>query len=379
MKFGYTKDSYPFLQKPIKISEQKWAEEIEPLVSISCLAYKHENYIRTAIEGFLMQETNFKVEILIHDDASPDRTADIIREYEAKFHQLIKPKYQKDNQFSQIGCLVGGLDLKRAQGKYIALCEGDDYWTDPYKLQKQVDFLENNPDYGMVHSDWDIIFTKNKKIIRSINKTRNIHIPKKNYFDELLLNNYIGTLTVSVRKALIVNFFELHLNKYIEWKMGDLPLWLYLAKHSKIGYIDQSFAVKRELPESLSNNKDKRKRYAYKKSGYDIRFYFANIYGCSKSTKLKLKKKYNEFNLKYSVLLGKKKEAKKSYTFLKQNESDFKKKLKYFYIFLGTKSFFVSFLLGLYLLVNEKIEEFPYGEKIKYLALFRNLMKTKIK
>ena len=117
-----------------------------PLVSISCTTYNHELYIEDALEGFLFQETNFPFEILIHDDASTDRTADIIREYEARYPTLIKPIYQTENQYSR-GNKPGLINLKRAKGEYVALCEGDDYWTDPLKLQIQVDFLEKHPDY----------------------------------------------------------------------------------------------------------------------------------------------------------------------------------------------------------------------------------------
>src|SRR5699024_5978215 len=103
-----------------------------------CTAYNHERYIAETIESFLMQKTNFRYEILIHDDASTDNTAEIIKKYEKQFPEIIKPVYQKVNQYSQ-GVNVHELIRQRAIGKYFALCEGDDYWTDSYKLQKQID------------------------------------------------------------------------------------------------------------------------------------------------------------------------------------------------------------------------------------------------
>jgi glycosyltransferase involved in cell wall biosynthesis len=139
----------PRLPKPLRITEQVWPEGTVPVVSIHCITYQHGKFIREAIEGFLMQETTFPVEILIHDDASTDGTADIIREYEAKYTQLIKPIYQTENQWSK-GNKPDQINLARAKGEFIALCEGDDYWTSPHKLQKQAEILEANPDSFMV-------------------------------------------------------------------------------------------------------------------------------------------------------------------------------------------------------------------------------------
>jgi glycosyltransferase involved in cell wall biosynthesis len=126
----------------------------EPLViSICCITYNHEPYIRQCLEGFMMQKTNFPFEVLIHDDASTDGTADIIRRYESKYPDIIKPIYQKENQYSKGVEISSTFNYPRAKGKYMAVCEGDDYWIDPLKLQKQVDFLENNPEYSMCFHD----------------------------------------------------------------------------------------------------------------------------------------------------------------------------------------------------------------------------------
>lgn len=117
----------------------------EIMVSICCLAYNHERYIRKCLDGFLMQECDFRFEVLIHEDASTDHTAEIIREYEEKYPDVIKPIYQTENQYSKKIGIGKTYQYPRARGKYIAWCEGDDYWTDPQKLQKQVDALETNP------------------------------------------------------------------------------------------------------------------------------------------------------------------------------------------------------------------------------------------
>lgn len=131
-----------------------------PLVSICCITYNHAHFIRKCLDGFLMQKTPLCVphgtkmsdwcEILIHDDCSTDGTTEIIKEYAAKYPDLIFPLYEEENQYSK--GKAGKMDLynyERAKGKYIAYCEGDDYWTEPLKLQMQVDFLESHSDYSV--------------------------------------------------------------------------------------------------------------------------------------------------------------------------------------------------------------------------------------
>ena len=122
------------------------------MVSIICIAYNHEKYIRDALDGFVMQKTDFAFEVLIHDDASTDSTASIIREYEARYPDVIKPIYQTENQYQQGISVISTYLAPRISGKYAALCEGDDYWTDDSKLQRQVDFLEAHPEIdGCAH------------------------------------------------------------------------------------------------------------------------------------------------------------------------------------------------------------------------------------
>jgi glycosyltransferase involved in cell wall biosynthesis len=127
-----------------------------PLVSICCLTFNHEAFVRQCLDGFLMQKTDFDIEILVHDDASTDNTQSILREYESKYPDKIFPLYETENKYSN--GYKGRMDIvfnyARARGKYIASCEGDDYWTDPQKLQKQVDFMESHPDYSVCFHRW---------------------------------------------------------------------------------------------------------------------------------------------------------------------------------------------------------------------------------
>lgn len=123
-------------------------KETPIVVSILCLTYNHEKYIRRALDGFVSQKTDFAYEVLIHDDCSTDGTADIIREYEQKYPDLIKPIYQTENQYSQGRAITATFQIPRAKGEFFAWCEGDDFWTDEHKLQRQVDFLRGNPEYA---------------------------------------------------------------------------------------------------------------------------------------------------------------------------------------------------------------------------------------
>lgn len=129
----------------------------EVMVSVICLTYNHESYIRQCLDGFVMQKTDFAFEAIVHDDASTDHTAEIIREYEEKYPNIIKPIYQDENQFSKNSPFLETYVLPKLKGKYIALCEGDDYWTDPLKLQKQVDYMEEHEDCVMCvnATDWE--------------------------------------------------------------------------------------------------------------------------------------------------------------------------------------------------------------------------------
>lgn len=126
----------------------------DPLVTIRCTVYNHEPFLRQCLDGFVMQETTFPFEAIVHDDASTDGSAAIIREYAEKYPHIIKPIYETENQYRKntIGKIMDA--AMHPMSKYIALCEGDDYWTDPLKLQKQVDFLETHLDYSLCSGNY---------------------------------------------------------------------------------------------------------------------------------------------------------------------------------------------------------------------------------
>lgn len=157
-----------------------------PLVSVCCLVYNHEPFLRECFEGFVMQKTNFPIEVLVHDDASTDHSADIIREYTEKYPDIFKPIYQTENQYSRGVDICGVYQFPRVCGKYIAMCEGDDYWTDPLKLQKQVDFLEENKDYSMCFHKVSILSYFTSSCMRD-----NYYIETRDYSSDEVFEKWI--------------------------------------------------------------------------------------------------------------------------------------------------------------------------------------------
>lgn len=210
-----------------------------PLVSIICTAYNHEEYIKDALEGFLMQKTDFPFEIIVHDDASTDRTAEIIKEYEKANPQLFVNIYQTENQYSKGEGDVGRIVFSAARGKYIALCEGDDYWIDPYKLQKQVDFLERNKDFAICFHNVKVLKEKEQIVVGDF-ITRNV--PEVTDIYELAKGNYIHTPSVVFRNnSNAVKDFK----ALVDIKVGDYPLHMLNSQYGKIVKISEYMAVYR--------------------------------------------------------------------------------------------------------------------------------------
>lgn len=204
------------------------------IVSICCLTYNHEPYIRKCLDGFIMQKTNFPFEVLIHDDASTDRTADIIREYEAKYPDIIKPIYQTENKYSKGIGITKTYQFPRAKGKYIAMCEGDDYWTDPLKLQKQVDFLEANPDCVLTGHDAEIIDENNK----IINESKLPEEYKRNASsDELMKTFWVLTLSMLFRN--VKELFNNYPEEAIGVQNGDTFLISMLGNNGNYHYMPE--------------------------------------------------------------------------------------------------------------------------------------------
>lgn len=246
-----------------------------PLVSICCLVYNHAPYLRECFDGFLAQRTDFPVEILVHDDASTDNSADIIGEYAARRPDLFKPLYQSENQFSKgIVQMSIHFQFPRATGKYVALCEGDDYWCDPEKLQRQVDWLESHPECGLVYSQVRWYFDREKRFDRNWGGPG----AGETTLERLLEGNCIPTPSIVIRRDLLDRYIAEVRPQERGWMMGDYPMWLYAAAHSKIRFIDEPLAVYRILNESASHFRSFEQADRFCRSTLDIRRFFAGQY-----------------------------------------------------------------------------------------------------
>lgn len=248
-------------------------------VSIIMITYNHEKYITQAIEGVFRQECDFDVELIVANDNSPDRTHDVIMNYLSQTNIpkniLIKYTKHKTNKGMYPNFVWAH---EQCNGKYIAMCEGDDYWIDPLKLQKQVDFLEANEDYVLIHSDIDII-NSNGEYINSIRNTISKLIrwtknKNPNIIKYLVKGNYIMTLTAMISKNALFKALENITKNDIKVPTIDYTLFLELARLGKIHYQKEKTAVYRILTNSASNNIDIDARLSFIESTINIsRFY----------------------------------------------------------------------------------------------------------
>lgn len=215
-----------------------------PMVSVCMITYNHEKYITQAIEGALMQKTNFPIELIIGDDCSTDNTKNICVEYQKKYPEIIKTEFSKFN----LGVMKNFAKcLSVCSGKYIALCEGDDYWTDPYKLQKQYNVLEKNPNYSLCFHNSLVVYENMKRKAHPFtNLERNIFsiqdIIEKPWF--------IPTQSIFLRKETFEEtiWFSHVFN-------GDLSIQLLLATKGDFWGINEIMSVYRRNKQSITSNR----------------------------------------------------------------------------------------------------------------------------
>ena len=208
-----------------------------PTVSVCCITYNHSKFIGQALESFLNQNTSFSYEILVYDDASNDGTRDILKEYELKYPQIIRVFYSSENQYSQgVRLLNLRYNLPRARGKYIATCDGDDFWTDPLKLQKQVDFLDLNPEVVMCFHGFDRLENDKSKDSKLYNHLH--HSPFTIFEQKEFLQLHVQFLTIMFRQNVKFPMISSEIN-------GDVFVLTHLSEVGKCAYLNFNGAVYR--------------------------------------------------------------------------------------------------------------------------------------
>ena len=227
-----------------------------PLVAIHCLVYNHEPYLRDCFEGFVMQQTNFPFVAIVHDDASTDNSAAIICEYEAKYPHIFKPIYETENQYRKPDGSLGRImsaAIDATGAKYVAMCEGDDYWTDPLKLQKQVDILEADETLMAVCSDTSIV--DNHSIVLNAKRgevVKNDIESRYNLRDFFRGNHQYPTASVVYRnthKEEIRQKMAHTRNAYL----GDWTMWICLHIFGDFYYINEPMVAYRINPTSVTH------------------------------------------------------------------------------------------------------------------------------
>jgi len=321
-----------------------------PLVSVRCFTYNQSAYIKDALNGFVMQQTNFPFVVLVVDDASTDGEQEVIRKFMTEEFELSDASvaYEKETEFAYIqyaqhktnkNCFMVAMFLKenhysqkkkkfpylaewRDGVKYEAICEGDDYWIDPLKLQKQVDFLEENDECGLVYG-------KAKEYLQTKGMCGSFIGGKATSFEDIFFKgNPVPTLTACYRVK-ILNEYRKNI-QLPNFAMGDLPMWLYISKHYSIHFIDEVLGVYRVLKNSASGRISYDARLRFIQSSFDVRRFFCDYY------KLPYMNSLDEFKARVYYLSAKEfgqiEDMRKHYVCIKNKLSIKERVVHYLYI-----------------------------------------------
>ncbi len=284
------------------------------ILSVIVLTYNQQNTILQTLQSIIDQKTNFFFEILIGDDNSVDETRDRINQF---ISNNLSDKYSiKLIHNEQNLGLINNFQkqIYACSGKYISIIAGDDYWISNEKLQLQVDYLEARQDFGLVHTNFNILDVSKNEI-----ELNNLKRDEGEIFEQLLVANQIGALTVMYRHNLVIEAIESGIYKH-DFLMDDYPLWLFIAKKSKIGYIDKVTSIWRKFPESFSNSLTISKNIIFDNSVLMVQSFFL-IYSDKKNnlfnTIIQLHKRHLLLAYIHNIDIV----AANSFHFLKQHKS----------------------------------------------------------
>ena len=246
------------------------------VVSVVCTTYNQQAYIAQAVDSFLAQRLSVPYEILIHDDASTDGTREILKSYAERYPDVIKVIQQQTNKYST-GQRVFDIALSYARGEYIAPCEGDDFWCEPLKLEKQLAFLKKNTDYGAVFTDTNVLNQSTQSTALNHDASRGYLPPAGDVKADLVRGNPYKSCSVLLRAEALKGYHQ-HAD-FLKAKMLDYILWLHVAQNYKIGYLNESMATYRVLPQSASHFIAHDGKIKFEKSAYKVAAYFNKHFG----------------------------------------------------------------------------------------------------
>ncbi|MBQ3756262.1 MAG: glycosyltransferase [Oscillospiraceae bacterium] len=223
-------------------AQQNMVDAPECKVSVLCATFNHEDYLRQTLDSFVAQKTDFPFEVLVNDDASTDHTAEILREYADRYPDIIRPFYQDENLYSRRMNVYDLVFFPAARGKYIALCEGDDYWNDPEKLQRQTDWLDAHPDYSAcVHNSIGKFSDQPDRVLFAQDGDRDIP------FEQVIngMSHAYHTSSILARREFILNPPDYRNVAYEKGYFTDYAIGVRLCLEGKVRFLDRCMSVYR--------------------------------------------------------------------------------------------------------------------------------------
>ncbi|MDF7798500.1 glycosyltransferase [Pontiellaceae bacterium B1224] len=246
--------------------------ESKPVVSVNLITYNHAPYIRECLDGILMQQTRFPYEVVIGEDESTDGTREICIEYAEKHPDRISLILRSQSEPGRDAYLSQGVynyieTTKECRGKYVALCDGDDAWTDPLKLQKQFDIMETDPTLSLVHSNYDKLDESSGCRIKNVGskyrRKQGTSIDKPELLDVLQRRYPVAASTAFLRTKDALDIFEKNLDIFLQCPMGDTTTWCELLHYGLFCFQNDSLCLYRILPESDSNSRSAERRFKF--------------------------------------------------------------------------------------------------------------------
>lgn len=255
-------------------------------VSVVIITYNQENYIRETLMSIINQDIDFSMEIIIGDDCSKDHTRDIINSIDQKYPGYIKKIFNKKN----LGVIKNYFNAVRmAQGRYIMVCGGDDYWL-PGKMKTQYDFMESHQDIGMCYGKVKVFDDHLSKMRKHI-----IGSPREKR-EELIFSNGVPACTSCFKRCLIEEYINDINPEARDWLMEDYPFWIWLSSHTKLAFIDQELAVYRYIKNSLSHQASLDKLERFENSIYEIQSFYSYQEEKEKLRKQHMSRLFNLYN-----------------------------------------------------------------------------------